>query len=121
MTPAPRLEVSGDRVKQSGLRRRLFLHRGTAEEARAQPSVPTDIVPTPHLIFEEPREQQALRPRGFQHQTVVQQSLIDYEIVEDRTQISRNRQVDVGRCRDLREMCENAGVVEQFLSIVSRL
>jgi len=60
---APGLEAPGDRVEQPGFRRGWFLNGRPAEKTRAQFGIPANVVPPAHLIFEEARQQQALRAR----------------------------------------------------------
>ena len=74
-------------------------------------------MPLAHLIFEEPRQQQALRARRFHHQAVVQQGRVGYKMVEDGAEIRGSRPITVGLCGYLSVVRQHAGVVEQFLSI----
>ena len=114
---APGLEAPRDRVEQPGFRQGLFLNGRPAEKTRAQLGVPADVVAPAHLIFEEPRQQQALRARRFHHQAAAQQGRVGYEMVEDHAEIRGSRPIDVGLCGYLSVVRQHAGVVEQFLSI----
>src|SRR5713226_10459400 len=114
---APGLEAPGDRVEQPGFRRGLFLNGRPAEKTRAHLGIPAYVVPPAHLIFEEPRQQQALRARRFHHQAVVQQGRVGYKMVEDHAEIRGSRPIDVGLCGYLSVVRQHAGVVEQLLSI----
>ena len=55
--------------------------------------------------------------RRFHHQTVVQQGRVRHKMVEHRAEIPRSRHIDLGLCRDLGIVRQQAGVVEQLLSI----
>ena len=83
--------MARDRIQQLGFGARLFVNRGSSEKARTQRGIPMDVMPSTHLIFEESREKQALRSRRFQHQTVVRQGGIQYEMVEDRAETGGHR------------------------------
>ena len=89
---------------------------GPAEETRSQLGIPTDVVPSTHLVLEESCQEQALGARRF-HQAVVQQGRVRHEMVEDRAEVPRSRHIEVGLGRYLGIVRQQAGVVEQLLSI----
>jgi hypothetical protein len=93
----PRLEMSPDGVEQFRFRSGLLGSSGAAEEPGAELGVPMNVVPTAHLIFEKPREQQALRACGFHHQRIRQNVHISHEVVEHSGEIgwSGHRRVGV--------------------------
>src|SRR5258708_1552576 len=114
---APGLEAPGDRVKQPGFERGLFLNRRSREETRAQLGIPADVVPLAHLILEEPDEHQALCASRFHHQAVWLEAPVEHKMVQDRAEIRRSRQLDIGLSGYLGVVRQHAGVVEQLLSI----
>jgi hypothetical protein len=118
---APGLEAPRQRVEQPRFLKRRFLSGRPAEKACAQLRVPTDVVPPPHLIFEEARQQEALGAGGLQHQPVVRHTVVEHETVENGAQIRRRRNVDAGLCGHLRVVRQDAGVVQQLLPIDGRL
>jgi hypothetical protein len=63
------------------------------------------------------RQQQTLCPRRFHHHPVVQQRRVSDKLVEDRAEIRGSWHVDVGLRGYLRIVRQQAGVVEQLLSI----
>src|SRR5713101_2377067 len=101
VAPTPGLEAPRDRVEQPGLMSGAFLKGGLAKKTRAQLGIPTDVVPSTHLVLEESRQEQALCARRFHHQAVVQQSRVKHKMVEDGAEIRGSRQIDVGLCRYL--------------------
>ena len=70
-----------------------------------------------HLVLEESCQQQTLGPRGFHEPRVVPQRRIRHEMVEHRAETRRRRQVGVGVRGDLGVVRQQAGVVEQLVSI----
>ena len=94
---SPRFEVARDGVEELRLRHRPFLNRGAVVKRGTQPGVPADDrMPVSHLILEETSQQQALRPRGFEHHGVRPQGVIAHEVIEDRRRSSRG---PAFRCR----------------------
>jgi hypothetical protein len=55
-----------------------------------------NVVAAPHLIFEEPREQQALRAGGFHHQRIRRDVHIRNEVVEHGGEIGRGGHGRIG-------------------------
>ena len=94
MPAPPWLEMSADGVEQFGLRSGLLGRSGSAEEPGADFRIPVNIVPAAHLIFEEPRQQQALRARRFHHQAVAQQGRVGDNMVEDHAEIRGSRPIE---------------------------
>jgi len=78
-------------------------------------------VPSPHLVLEEPRQQQALCTRRFHHQAVLPQRRIRHKMIEDRAEIGRRSQVGASAGRGLGVVREHARVVQQLLSIDARI
>jgi hypothetical protein len=117
VAPTPRLEAPRDCVEQPGFVARLLLKGGPAEETRPQLGIPADVVPWTHLVLEQSHQQQTLCPRGFHHQPVVHQRRVNHKMVEDRAEICGSRQIDVGLRRCLSVVRQQAGVVEQLLSV----
>jgi len=95
----------------------LFLNGRAAEETRTQLGIPADVVPPTHLVLEESRQQQTLCSRRFHHQPVMQQYGATHKMVEDHAKIRGSRHIDVGLRGYLRVVRQQAGVVEQLLSI----
>src|SRR5262249_27119079 len=60
MASPPRLEASGERIEKTGFRKGSLFERRPSEEAGAQLGIPTDVVPSTALIFEESGQQQTL-------------------------------------------------------------
>ena len=69
----PPLEASRDRVEETGFVRGAFADGRLAQKTRTQLRVPPDVVPIPHLIFEEPRHDEALRAGDFHRLAVAEQ------------------------------------------------
>ncbi len=90
------------------------MHRRPAEESGAKFRVPADVVPPAHLLFEESRQHQALGAGGFHHDAVLPQSGVRNEMIEDRAEIRRRREIDGGVRGHLGVVRQHAGVVEQL-------
>ena len=86
MALAPVLEAAGDPVEELASLRRRFEQSGLLEETSAKPRVPADVVPAPHLIFEETRQKHALGAGGFHEHAVAPQRGVDDETIEDRAE-----------------------------------
>ena len=92
----PRLEMSADGVEQFRFRSGLLGGSGATEKPGAELGVPMNVVPPAHLIFEKPREQQALCACGFHHQRIRQDVHICHEVVEHGREIGRSGHRRVG-------------------------
>ena len=60
------------------------------KNAGAELGIPMDVVPAAHLIFEKPREQQALRAGRFHHQRIREDVHVCHEVVEHGSEIGRS-------------------------------
>ena len=74
-------------------------------------------MPLLHLILEEPRQQEALRPCDFHHEAVVQQGGVRHKVVEDLAEIRGSWPFDAGLGGYLSVVCQHAGVIQQLFSI----
>ena len=121
MALPPRLEALREGIEQPRFVGLRFLKRRTAEKTGAQLRVPPDVVPGTHLILEEPRQQQTLRPGGFHQQPVVPRCRIRHEQIEDRAETRWRPKVDGWMCGNLGVVRKHARVVEQLLAVDGRL
>src|SRR5215471_18469976 len=100
MSPAPGLEPSRDSLKQLSFWRRDLLGRRAAKEAGAERRVPADVMALPHLAFEEPGEEEAVRARRLHHVSVVVPGRVDYKSIEHLHECRRRGDVTGGLRRN---------------------
>jgi hypothetical protein len=117
----PQLETAGDRIEQLCLVHGLFLSGGASEKAAADFGVPADVVPAPHLILEEPRQQETLRSRRLHDRAVIQRRPPRDEAIVYRAEIRRRCKFVFAARRDLCKVGKHAGVVQQLVVVDRRL
>lgn len=97
--------------------RRRFMQGCPVVETGTERGVPSDVVPPPHLVFEEPAEKQALCAGRLHHEPVVQQGRVDDEVIEHCAERCGCGKFLIGLSGNQSVVREHTGVVQEFLAV----